>query len=305
MDMKVVIDALVGFGATLADLLIEVAPYFLLGALFGALLTVYVKPAWSARFLARGASSVFYASLLGALLPGCSCATMPMAEGVKTQGARLGTVTAFIIISPLLSPITLFLTYGLLGGKMTVARLLVPFVFSVTLGLLLNALERARVRGFAFPRAARSGLRGIAVAAGCDAQPGRSGFRATLWQILRSLTPYFLLGITLAALLMTLVPPQAIPRYLGASGPMAYVLAALVGIPAYVCEGEEVPLTYALLQLGLGPGPAFTFLLGSVGTCIPTMLMARRIIGDATTLLYIVSWFVFAILGGWLVSLWY
>lgn len=81
-------------------------------------------------------------------------------------------MTAFIIISPLLSPITIAMTYAMLGWKMTVARVVVPFLFSMSAGMLL------------------------------------------------------------------------------------------------------MPLTYALLKLGLGPGLAFTFLLGSVGTCIPTVIMA-------------------------------
>lgn len=293
------------FARALGHLLIQVSPYFLLGAVFAAVLKTYVKPDWTARLFQGNAASVGWASLAGAALPGCACATMPMADGVKSQGARLGTVTAFIVISPLLSPVTLFLTYGMLGWKMTVARLVVPFVFSFALGLALNALERRGATGFAFP-AGRRGLSAIPVTgASCTASAGGRTFLGSLFEVLRELAPYFLLGMLLAALLTTLVPEEAIPRYIGGSGPSAYLLAALVGIPVYVCEGEEVPLTYALMQLGLGPGPAFTFLLGSVGTCIPTMVMARKLIGDAATLVYIAAWFVFAIASGWLLSLWY
>ncbi len=103
----------------------------------------------------------------------------------------------------------------------------------------------------------------------------------------------------IAAALSALLPEEAIPGFLGgSSGFWAYVLAALVGIPLYVCEGEEVPITYALVERGLGPGPALTFLLGSVGTCVPTMFMARNIIGRRATVFYIVIWFVFAIVSG-------
>ncbi len=50
------------------------------------------------------------ASLLGMLMPGCACATMPMAEGLRRKGADLGTVTSFLLASPLASPQTLVLT---------------------------------------------------------------------------------------------------------------------------------------------------------------------------------------------------
>lgn len=87
----------------------------------------------------------------------------------------------------------------------------------------------------------------------------------------------------------------------GTTGPLKRRLmdmGVLVGIPLYVCEGEEAPITYALMAHGLGPGPSLTFLLGSVGTCVPTVLMSRNIIGRRTTAFYLIFWFVFAIGSG-------
>jgi hypothetical protein len=39
-------------------------------------------------------------------------------------------------------------------------------------------------------------------------------FWASLWTILRSITPYFLLGMLIAGVLSALLPDDAIPRYL-------------------------------------------------------------------------------------------
>ena len=61
-------------------------------------------------------------------------------------------------------------------------------------------------------------------------------------------------------------------------------------------------LTLALLKLGAGPGPAFTFLLSSVGTCLPTIAMAKRVIGSAATALYVVAWLLLAVGGGLLME---
>jgi uncharacterized membrane protein YraQ (UPF0718 family) len=49
-------------------------------------------------------------------------------------------------------------------------------------------------------------------------------------------------------------------------------------------------------------GPAFTFMLGAVGTCIPTIAMAPRVIGRTATYVYVGVWLLLAIGGGWLVS---
>ena len=75
---------------------------------------------------------------------------------------------------------------------------------------------------------------------------------------------YFFIGLLLAALLPVLVPIELIPNTIGDRPVIAYLLAAVVGIPVYVCEGEEIPLTYSLLALGLASGPAFTFMMGAV-----------------------------------------
>jgi len=255
------------------------------------------------------------AVVAAALLPGCSCATMPMASGMRDTGApRLGTTTAFIFMSPLLSPVTVALTWAMLGWRMTAARVLASFAGSILLGLVVNRLEwwfaeeRSPNREFVVNAvedpSCGAGSCGT-VSGGCGANtPAETGFWPGLWGILRKITPYFLLGMGIAAVLSAILPEEAIPRYLGgSSGVWAYLLAALVGIPLYVCEGEEVPITFALLARGLGQGPALTFLLGSVGTCIPTMLMSRNVIGRRTTVVYAVFWFMFAIGSGGLYQL--
>ena len=75
---------------------------------------------------------------------------------------------------------------------------------------------------------------------------------------------------------------------------MAFFLALIIGIPLYVHEGEEIPIILSLVALGLDKGPAMTFLLCSVGTCIPTLMMAQKVIGKKPTIFYTSYWFVFA-----------
>ena len=75
-------------------------------------------------------------------------------------------------------------------------------------------------------------------------------------------------------------------------GVWAYVAAVVAGIPAYVCEGGEVPLTAALIMMDVGIGPAFTFMQASVGTCPPTLIMLPKLIGMKLTVVYLAFWLV-------------
>ncbi len=294
------IDFISQAGREFFNLIILVLPYFLIGAVTGALMEVYLKPETALKYFGKGVGSIINASLLGAILPGCSCATMPMASSLKSSGAKLGTIGAFIMVSPLLSPHTLILNYGLLGWEFTIARIIVSLFGAILLGLVFNILENNNVKGFSSAPVLipiENNCCESDNSCGC-ASESNLGFWQALLNIIKSLGKYFLLGMAIASILMTLVPESLIPKYIGTSGIFAYASAVLFGIPFYVCEGEEIPITLALLKLGLGPGPSFAFLLGAVGTCIPTMLMAQKIIGKRPTLLYIIIWVLFAILSG-------
>lgn len=283
-------------------LTITVLPFFLFGAAFSAALETWLKPAFAEKYLKSGFKGVFNAGLLGAILPGCACATMPMAEGIKRKGGSLGVVSAFIMVSPLLSPQTVILTYALLGLKFTIARIVFSLIGAFVIGLAYEALQNRSVKGFAFP-ATKS------AAACCQScsDPSEVGQKKSFVQsflsVTKELARYFLLGMFIASLMIVLVPEDAIPRYIGSSGPFAYIVAVLVGVPVYMCEGEEIPITRSLLELGLGAGPAFAFMLGSIGTCIPTMAMAQKVIGRIPTIAYILFWFVFAAVSGYLARL--
>jgi uncharacterized membrane protein YraQ (UPF0718 family) len=286
----------------LIGLLVDALPWFLGGAILGAALEVFLPSAWATRWLSSPRASILHATIAGAILPGCSMTTMPLAAALKSRGARLGTLTAFIMISPILSPETIILTAALLGSKFTIARIVFPVVVTVLMGLALNTLQARRIRQFQLPAGHPAAL-DLKVACCAEDEPieGRRTFWRSFAGLLHPLWIYFLVGLLAVAVIQALVPPREVARYLH-GGVGAYLLAAVAGIPLYVCEGAEVPLTYGLLQAGVGIGPAFTFMLGAVGTCIPTILMAPRIIGKYSTYVYVAVWLVLAIGGGWAIS---
>jgi uncharacterized protein len=283
-------------------LTITVLPFFFFGAAFSAALETWLKPAFAEKYLKSGFKGVLNAGLLGAILPGCACATMPMAEGIKRKGASLGVVSAFIMVSPLLSPQTVILTYALLGLRFTLARVVFSLVGALVIGLVYETLQKHRVKGFVFSDVKPATVCCKSCSETSEIAAKKSFFKNFV-SVTKELAKYFLIGMFIASLMIVLVPEDAIPRYIGSSGPFAYIAAVLVGIPVYMCEGEEIPITRSLLELGLGAGPAFAFMLGSIGTCIPTMIMAQKIIGKVPTIAYILFWFVFAAASGYLAGL--
>lgn len=291
------------FGKEFLSLTWMVLPYFLVGAALGAALDVFVKPEFALKHLGGGWLSMAKSAVLGMMLPGCSCATMPMADGLRRKGADLGTVTSFLLASPLVSPQTLVLTFAVLGWKFAVARVIAAFCGAMMIGGIFLWLERrAGFLDIPAPEPVRKCCSGCGCSGGAEEGEPKK-FWPVFLDIIKDLGKYFVLGMAIASLLTVLLPQGAVMRYIGASGPLAYIAAVLLGVPLYVCEGEEIPLTLSLLKLGLGPGPAFAFLLGSVGTCVPTMIMSQKLIGRKGLIVYAVWWLLFALAAGLLFGL--
>lgn len=280
------------FLSEFSHLTIMILPYFCLGILFGALLESKANFNIIHKFLNKGKRSIVAASTLGGILPGCACATIPMAEGLLRKNARLATVVAFIFTSPLLAPQTIILTHGLLGAKFTIARVIFSMVGGISIGLIIHYI------GLKKPTIIDS----LHDHNNCSHHDEKPRFLNSVLSISKKLGKYFIIGMAISALLTISIPKDIIPNTLSQFPLLGYFVAALIGIPVYICEGEEIPITFSLLSLGLSQGPALTFLLGAVGTCIPTMLFAQKILGKKPVIFYCVFWAVFAPLSGFIFS---
>jgi uncharacterized protein len=295
------------FASRFGSLSLSVLPWLTVGIAAAVVAQTLVPQRWAARLLG-GRAGLPLAIAAGALMPGCSRTTMPLAIGLRgVGGARLGSLTALVFVAPLLSPITVALTWSLLGWRMTVARVIAALSGSALLGAMINRYE-PWFEGDRLPRIAGASPE----LDRCRDETSSTSFcesptPASVWprlaanalRTLRRVAPYFVAGMALAAAVSTFLPEEAIPKALdGASGIWVYLFAAVAGAPLYVCQGEEVPLTYAVLASGVARGPALTFLLGAVGMCLPTVVMSRGVLAPRVTYVYVAFWIAFVILAG-------
>jgi uncharacterized membrane protein YraQ (UPF0718 family) len=84
--------------------------------------------------------------------------------------------------------------------------------------------------------------------------------------MIRNLVPILLLGLIAAASASVLIGREHIEQWMG-DDVWAYAVAVAAGIPAYVCERGVVPLTAALVTMGVGIGPAFILMGYKQYTC--------------------------------------
>jgi uncharacterized protein len=206
-------DALAAVAEAFAELMVTVLPWFAAGTLTAAVVETFVPTGWAQRVLS-GRSGLPAAVTAGAVLPGCSCTTMPLAAGMSgLAGPRIGTLTAFVFVSPLLSPLTVLLTLSLLGWEMTTARVLASLAGSLALGVIINRYVR-RFRSAPEVLPVADGSPAANCCPDCTCEPTPAETTARRWaelarsaqRILLSVLPYFLLGM-----LVNSRPPRAQP----------------------------------------------------------------------------------------------
>ena len=284
-------------------LVADAAPAFAVGLTLSAgVQWLVARSHWAARALSLVAQSVPGAALAGAALPGCSMTTVPLAIPLKRQGAGDGPLLAFVITSALLGPASIVLTFAMFGPVWGVLRVALPLIAVCALGWGLQRFGTKLHSNSTHTdeTSCSSGCGCGSGDSGCSSEEGRS-FGATLLSMIRNLVPILLLGLLAAASASVLIGREHIEQWMG-DGVGAYAVAVAAGIPAFVCEGGEVPLTAALVTMGVGIGPAFTFMQASVGTCLPTLMMLPKLIGVKLTVAYLAFWLVYSVGSGVLVG---
>jgi uncharacterized membrane protein YraQ (UPF0718 family) len=128
-------------------IVIQGIPFLLLGTLVSAAISAFV-PAWVfTRILPRSpALAVPVASAAGALLPGCECASVPVAGSLMRRGVTPAAALAFLLSAPAINPIVLVATAIAFPNnpQMVLARLAASLATSVGMGWLWVAAGREK-----------------------------------------------------------------------------------------------------------------------------------------------------------------
>jgi uncharacterized membrane protein YraQ (UPF0718 family) len=136
-------------------IVIQALPFLVLGVLVSGAITALVSPAVLERVLPRSTVlAVPSAALAGAALPGCECASVPIAGRLCARGVQPAAALSFMLAAPAVNPVVLVATAVAFPGQpeMVLARFLGSLLTSMIVGLLWSRvgdqglLARARQR---------------------------------------------------------------------------------------------------------------------------------------------------------------
>jgi uncharacterized membrane protein YraQ (UPF0718 family) len=265
--------------------MLEMAPYLLLGFALAGLMSIWISPAWTERHLGgRGIGPVIKATLLGVPLPLCSCSVIPVVASMRRHGASRAAATSFLLSTPQTGVDSIAVTYALLGPVFAVFR---PIAAIIT-GLLGGSLVLAAGNG----KSADSDAPPECTDSCCSSDRARPAWLRALHYgfvtLPRDLAWPLLAGVAIAGAISIAVPDKYIHEHLGTGTASILVLMA-AGIPLYICATASVPIAAGLIRVGASPGAAMAFLIVGAATNPAAITTVWKLLGRRTLAVYLVT----------------
>jgi uncharacterized protein len=261
MALSAVWNQIAGFTTVFLGILIEAAPFLLLGALASGLIEVFVSQDDLARLIpSRMLSATLAGSLLGLIFPVCDCGVVPLTQRLFKKGMPISAGIAFLLAAPIVNPIVIASTYAAYGwGRVLFARLILGLVVSISVGMVFSLVGTRE-----------NLMRQLVVFTGRERTdtylPRTIPLTTRLQTALRiagdeffDIGRYLVIGSLLAAFVQTIVPPRILIA--AGTGPLSSVIT-MQGL-AYVlsvCSTVDAFVSLAFVRL-FSTGSILSFLV--------------------------------------------
>lgn len=269
------------------QVLLELAPWLLLGAAIGGMLHVALPASFLRRQLS-GRSGVLKAVGLGVPLPLCSCGVIPVGLQLKKSGASDGAVVAFLISTPQTGADSILVSASMLGWPFAIFKLVSAAATGIVGGWLTDASAKS----------ATGPLPMVDLQ-----QPLPANRLAALvshgLELLRSIWGWLVFGVAVSAVITAFMPPNAMEGLATYGGLAAMGVTLVIALPLYVCATASVPIAAALVASGLPTGAALVFLMAGPATNVATLGAVYRTLGRRPLAIYLATIIVGSIGCGW------
>lgn len=119
-----------------------------------------------------------------------------------------------------------------------------------------------------------------------------------IFELINSMSPYLLLGFTLAGIMHAFVPDTIYNRYLSGSNFRSVLNAAILGIPLPLCSCGVIPTAMSLRKDGASKGATISFLIATPQTGIDSIIATYSLMGLPFALLRPLAALCTALFGG-------
>jgi uncharacterized membrane protein YraQ (UPF0718 family) len=106
------------------------------------------------------------------------------------------------------------------------------------------------------------------------------------WDFAKLLVPLLFGGVFVVGFVSALLPDRQIAMLVGDNTVTATLVGSVVGALFYFATLTEVPITQALIEHGMAPGPALALLLAGPALSLPNMLVLIKVMGVKKTVAF-------------------
>ena len=129
------------FSFLFLSILVEGAPFILLGTIISGFIDVYLPSGAMDRLLPKNRSrAVLVSGLLGIIFPVCECAVVPVIRRLVKKGLPPSCAMTYMLAAPIVNPVTALSTasaFKEMPYAMAGSRILFGYVIAVCVGLIL------------------------------------------------------------------------------------------------------------------------------------------------------------------------
>ena len=108
------------------------------------------------------------------------------------------------------------------------------------------------------------------------------------WDFAKMLIPMLYGGVFIVGFVSVLLPEKQVALWVGDNSIRANFAASIIGAFWYFATLTEIPITNALMNLGMHKGPVLALLLAGPALSLPSILVIRKVMGNLKTLVFIV-----------------
>ncbi|MDU0450007.1 MULTISPECIES: permease [Staphylococcus] len=291
------VDSIMEFIKTFLMLFFELLLLFIVVSFIVSLIQQVVSEEKIKKLLSKPNKAVNYilGMIFGAVTPFCSCSTIPILAGLLNSKVPFGPAMSFLIASPLMNPLMIFMLWALLGWKVAVVYFVVLAIFSILTGLVFSKMNLAE------------SYKGVNVKGdGFFANKSGSRFKQALndaWAFLYPMLPYLFIGVFIGAFIYGFIPEEFITKYASGDGFISIFIASVIGIPMYIRPETMLPIAEALVSKGMSLGTVVALIIGGAGASIPEVVLLSKLFKKKFVISFVIAILVVAISTGLIVNI--
>ncbi|MDN3023574.1 permease [Streptomyces sp. S.PB5] len=239
---------------------VQAVPFLLLGTVVSAAIGAFVPERVFTRLLPRNqALAVPVAGAAGVVLPGCECASVPVAGSLMRRGVAPAAALAFLLSAPAINPVVLVAT-----------SIAFPTQPEMVLGRLVASLAAAVVMGWLWARFGKEEWLRPPKRHAPEAR-GLKAFGAGLQHDFLHAGGFLVLGAAAAATFNIVVPRSVLDVFTGSAWLSVLLLAVLAVV---LCVCSEADAFVAASLSGFSPTARLAFMV--VGPMVDLKLIALQ-----------------------------